>query len=152
MFSLHVCNFSGQAELGTEKKPFGLDSYLLVPWYRDQRKGHFVRCAPFGQECAAKTLCTIGFLGLRPRVPGTFRPSYFIINNNPTIRSAFLTIARIPRNGTGPPTRHAGHSIDTLELREAARDVLLQRSSADRRAAPEWETLGSVRGGLDRWL
>jgi len=54
--------------------------------------------------------------------------------------------------GTGPLTRHAGHSIETLELREAARDVLLQRSSADRRAAPEWETLSSVRGGLERWL
>ena len=34
---------------------------------------------------------------------------------------------------------YTGGSLDDLELREVARDVLLQRSTADRRAALEWE-------------
>ena len=43
---------------------------------------------------------------------------------------------------TGQTPRHglyAGGSRDDLELREVARDVLLQRATAERRAAPEWE-------------
>ena len=30
-------------------------------------------------------------------------------------------------------------TVDVMELRETARDILLQRSTADRRAAPEWQ-------------
>ena len=39
-----------------------------------------------------------------------------------------------------------------MELRETARDVLLQRSTADRRAAPEWEEALRQEVALFKWM
>ena len=39
-----------------------------------------------------------------------------------------------------------------MELRETARDILLQRSTADRRAAPEWEAALGEEVALFKWM
>ena len=52
----------------------------------------------------------------------------------------------------GAVALHAGNSVDNMELSESARDVLLQRCTADRRAAPEWEAIRRERGALEKWL
>ena len=42
-------------------------------------------------------------------------------------------------------------TVDVMELRETARDILLQRSTDDRRAAPEWEEALGEEVALFKW-